>query len=218
MKRVPEPELMADPAQAAAYAAADFEAPHEAFVEHFRRRFPDFRAGRVLDLGCGAADITLRFARAYPAASLLGVDGSEAMLHFGRQSWAAAPGSPDVRLERRYLPDPELRGAGFDALISNSLLHHLDDPASIWQTVREAVRPGGCVLVMDLLRPRSLRDVRHLVRTYCGREPEILQRDFRNSLRAAYRPEEVRAQLRGAGVRFAIEEVSDRHVIVWGTL
>ena len=72
MQRIPEPELMTDPAQAQAYAETDFSAPHDAFIAHFAARFPDFKTGRVLDLGCGAADVTLRFARAYPDAEIVG--------------------------------------------------------------------------------------------------------------------------------------------------
>jgi trans-aconitate methyltransferase len=80
MQRTPEPDLMADPVQTQAYARADFSVPHNAFVAHFAARFPDFSRGRVLDLGCGAADVTLRFARAFPAVHIVGVDGAAAML------------------------------------------------------------------------------------------------------------------------------------------
>ena len=66
MKRIPEPELMDDPEQARAYALADFSEPHQAFIDHFARCFPRHRPRRVLDLGCGPADVTIRFARAYP--------------------------------------------------------------------------------------------------------------------------------------------------------
>ena len=44
---------MNDIAQAEAYAQTDFSEPHDAFVAHFRERFPDFKDGNVLDLGCG---------------------------------------------------------------------------------------------------------------------------------------------------------------------
>ena len=50
MERVLEPELMDDPVQAAAYAAADFESSNTLFVELFRERFPDFPGtGAMLD-------------------------------------------------------------------------------------------------------------------------------------------------------------------------
>ena len=42
-----------------------------------------------------------------------------------------------------------------DAVISNSLLHHLPNPLQFWQKIRQLVRPGAPVLVMDLLRPDS---------------------------------------------------------------
>src|SRR3970282_1704719 len=98
MERFPEPELMDDPAQALAYATADFSEPHEAFVRHFQRLFPEFKRGRMLDLGCGAADITIRFARAYPAARLDGVDGARAMLRHAREAVAKAQLEPRVSL------------------------------------------------------------------------------------------------------------------------
>ena len=44
--------------------------------------------------------------------------------------------------------------------------------------------------------------------------------DFFNSLLAAYRPDEIRAQLLavGLGDRLQIDVVSDRHLIVWGNV
>ncbi|HEX6174620.1 MAG TPA: SAM-dependent methyltransferase, partial [Candidatus Binatia bacterium] len=62
MERIPEPELMDEDEQARAYALADFAEPHNHFVELFRECFPDEAiTGHVLDLGCGPADVTLRF-------------------------------------------------------------------------------------------------------------------------------------------------------------
>lgn len=80
MNRVLEPELMTDPDQANAYAAADFATVNQSFVDRFRALFPDFARGRMVDLGGGPADIPIRFCRALPAVTVTGVDGSEAML------------------------------------------------------------------------------------------------------------------------------------------
>ncbi|TXF10393.1 class I SAM-dependent methyltransferase [Pelomicrobium methylotrophicum] len=217
MQRIPEPELMDDPAQARAYAEADFSEPHQAFVEHFRRRFPAFAGGRVIDLGCGPADVTIRFARAFPGTTLLGVDAAAPMLAFGRRAVKRAGLAARIRLARRRLPDPSLPG-GFDAVISNSLLHHLDDPGVLWRTVRQVGRAGAAVLIMDLMRPATEAELERLVAVYAADAPDVLCRDFRNSLRAAYRPDEVRAQLAEAGLAgFSVEAVSDRHLLAWGT-
>src|SRR5438093_13288386 len=104
MQRTPEPELMDDREQAAAYAAADWTESHGKIPGYFRERFPDFAGGRVIGLGCGPADVTVRFVRAFPEVAVVGVDGSDAMLGLGR-TWVreAAVGSP-ISVERRYLP------------------------------------------------------------------------------------------------------------------
>lgn len=217
MERIPEPELMDDPEQAEAYAGADFSEPHDAFVAHFRRLFRDFDSGRVLDLGCGPADVGIRFCRAYPAARLTGVDGAAAMLQRGLMAVRAAGLADRLTLMQCYLPDERLAAVQFDAVISNSLLHHLDDPAVLWETVRQTAKPGAPVLVMDLLRPDSFVDAGQLTARYAADAPPLLQRDFHNSLLAAYRPDEVREQLHAAGLLgFRAEPVSDRHLLVWG--
>lgn len=216
MKRVPEPELMEDPKQARAYAQGDFSEPHEGFVRHFERLFPDFTRGRVIDLGCGTADVTIRFALAYPGATLEGVDGAEAMLRLGREAVAQAGLESRVVLRLLRLPAAGLNG-GYDAVISNSLLHHLARPATLWQTVARAARPGAPVLVMDLLRPASRAAALELVRLHAGDAPPILARDLFNSLLAAYQPTEVTRQLRTSGLaHLGVKVVSDRHWLVSG--
>jgi trans-aconitate methyltransferase len=218
MERVPEAELMDDDAQARAYAEADFEEPHSRFVALFQQQFPgEDIAGYVLDLGCGPADITVRFARAYPRATVHGVDGAASMLKYGRKAVARHALTGRIELYHAYLPGAATPRARYQCLISNSLLHHLADPQVLWETVRERAEPGAAVFVMDLARPRSEGEAWALVQHYSGAEPEILQRDFFNSLCAAYVPTEVREQLTRAGLTgLSVRRVSDRHLVVAG--
>ncbi|MGE5241269.1 MAG: class I SAM-dependent methyltransferase [Bacteroidota bacterium] len=219
MQRIPEPELMEDMAQARAYAEADFSEPHQAFVERFRECFPGHQPRRVLDLGCGAADITIRFARAYPESRLTGVDGAAAMLRLAREAVTRAGLTPRIRLVETRLPESALPERAFDTVICNSLLHHLADPQTLWNACAEYAAPAAAVWAMDLRRPDSREQAERLVREHAGAEPEILQRDFFSSLLAAYRPEEIAAQLARAGLaRFKVDAVGDRHVIVYGFL
>ncbi len=51
MERTPEPELMDEQEQAAAYAAADWSESHGKIPGYFRERFPQFTRGRVVELG-----------------------------------------------------------------------------------------------------------------------------------------------------------------------
>ena len=85
MPRVLEPELMSDPEQALVYAQADFEKENQGFVDRFRESFPNFSEGHVLDLGCGPGDIPVRFARAFPACRITGVDARERFFRDGRR-------------------------------------------------------------------------------------------------------------------------------------
>jgi trans-aconitate methyltransferase len=219
MERVPEPELMSDAEQARAYAAADFSEPHDRFVQLLAERLYGLpESGLAADLGCGPGDIAFRFARRFPGWTLDAVDGSAAMLALGRRAAAERGLAGRVRFLERRLPSAA-PGTPYALLFSNSLLHHLSDPAVLWSTLRQWGSPGSAAFAMDLLRPASRADAEALVARYAAAEPEVLRRDFLHSLLAAYRPDEVRAQLERAGLaRLQLEVVSDRHFIVWGAL
>ncbi|MCW8972591.1 MAG: methyltransferase domain-containing protein [Gammaproteobacteria bacterium] len=218
MERIPEPELMDDFEQARAYALADFEEPHTQFIELFRQHFPEEVVnGVVLDIGCGTGDITKRFAYAYPACRIHAVDGAEQMLMFARQTVDFEMLHERVRLFQRTLPTDSLAKEKYDVLICNSLLHHLAEPQVLWDTVKQFAKEGAAVFVMDLMRCESTKQAAAMVREYAANEPEVLQRDFYNSLLAAFTPAEVEAQLAEAGLsHLTVEVVSDRHLIVSG--
>lgn len=221
MKRIPEEELMSDSEQARAYAAADFEEPHSHVIRLFQQRFGTQVPGcSVLDLGCGPGDITFRFARAYPHCIIHGVDGSEAMLSLARKALAKASDMHGrILFLQGLLPEIELPLPKYDIVISNSLLHHLPDPQVLWETVKFFAGPGAPVFIMDLKRPDSLGEVQRLTEIHARGEPEILQRDFYNSLCAAFEPGEIKKQLQAAGLdHFTVASVSDRHVIVTGQM
>jgi SAM-dependent methyltransferase len=117
------------------------------------------------------------------------------------------------------LPGASLPLDAYDAVISNSLLHHLHEPLGFWSALREAGAPGAAVLVMDLFRPDSAAAARAIVRQYAGGEPEVLQQDYYASLCAAFEPGEVRAQLEASGLgALDVRTVSDRHLLVVGRL
>ena len=218
MNRTLEPELMDDPEQALVYARADFEKENQGFVSRFGEYFPDFFEGHVLDLGCGPGDIPIRFAQAFPCCRITGVDASEPMI-----------GLADVAVKQAGLADRiTFRCERFqavslvepvDAAVSNSLLHHVPNPLQFWYRLRQLVKPGSPVLVMDLLRPDSPEEAQAIVGRYAAKEPEILRRDFYRSLLAAFTEDEVAAQLAELNLsRLLIDVIDDRHWVVGGRM
>jgi SAM-dependent methyltransferase len=209
---------MDDDEQAEAYHRADFSEPHDHFVSLFRDRFePGSWQGPVLDLGCGTADVTLRFAAAFGEVRIDGIDGAESMLRRGRDAVRRRGLGHRIRLERVYLPAESPPCSRYGAVISNSLLHHLRDPMTLWSAIKAFAAPGAAVLVMDLFRPAAIAQVDQLVERYAGDVPAVLRRDFRCSLHAAYAIPEVKEQLAGAGLNgLVVEAVSDRHFIAFG--
>lgn len=205
--------------QALAYAEADFSEANTLFIDLFAALKPHGFAGRTLDLGCGPADIPLRLARRWPGARIDAVDGAATMLDLADAAIRTAGLEERITLRCHHLPAADLPKSHYDAVLSNSLLHHLQDPGDLWRAVRRCARPGAAVLVMDLLRPDSVHSVERLVELYAGDAPAVLRRDFEASLRAAYTLDEVRTQLAESGLEaLSASQVSDRHLAVQGHL
>ena len=220
MERRPEPELMDSEEQTLAYAEADFEESNELFTRMLLEVFEDLPAdGRLADLGCGPADICIRIAHRLPGWHITGIDARENMLRHARDAVVAAALGERVTLHQAYLPDAGLGEQVFDVITSNSLLHHLPDPMTLWESARQLGRGGAAVLVMDLVRPANEHEATGLVDTYATDAPPILREDFYNSLLAAYTVEEVSDQLQRAGLgHFSVLRPSDRHWLAAGRL
>jgi len=219
MERFLEPELMNDEAQAAAYAAFDFREPNSNFIKFFIKLYGDSRFRRpVLDLGCGPADIAVRFARIFPQCVIHAVDGSQVMLNEGRKALqGAADVGEQVELIHGVLPNVTLPNKRYDVVMSNSLLHHLHHPDVLWDTVKKYAASDARILMMDLKRPETQDQAGKLVETYAAGGAEILKRDFYNSLLAAFTINEVREQLKGAGLGYlSIMNVTELHLAVFG--
>jgi trans-aconitate methyltransferase len=220
MKRIPEPELMDSEEQTLAYAEADFEESNSLFTLEFLDRFTGLAdSGNMADLGCGPGDIAIRLANALPGWRVTGIDAGENMLRRAREHPGYPAVADRVSFHLAYLPDPTLPTGDWNALVSNSLLHHLPDPQVLWNSIRQLAAGNAAVQVMDLARPDSKSAALGLVDRYAEGAPEILREDFYNSLLAAYTVEEIEQQLAQARLdSLRVATVSDRHWLVSGTL
>lgn len=216
MQRQLEPELMEDDEQVVAYAQADFEIPHNQFIQRLKKFIgqDDFN-GTALDLGCGTGDISRRFAETFPLSAVHAIDGSKAMINYATLTLAEKL-SKQIYFIHGRLPDALLPKTDYDIIFSNSLLHHLPDPQVLWQTIKDYSRPGTRIVIMDLLRPECLESAQIMVKTYAENEPDILQRDFYHSLLAAFSMAEINQQLAQAELALNLEQISDRHIFITG--
>lgn len=110
----------------------------------------------VVDLGAGTGLLTLAAARS--AAGVIAVDYSQPMLDRLAQHADAAGlgGITCVRADLRELPiDDEVA----DVVVSSYAFHHIDDVAKALalSEARRVLRPGGRLVVLDMMFALSLR-------------------------------------------------------------
>jgi ubiquinone/menaquinone biosynthesis C-methylase UbiE len=196
--RILEPEVMDTWLEATAYDAMDFVAVNTAFAEDAIALDPD--AVKILDAGTGTARIPILMCQRRPQYLITAVDLAQSMLIVGQRNVEDAELKQRIRLERvdtKTMAYPDLE---FDMLISNSLVHHLPDPLSFFQEVKRLVRPGGAILIRDLIRPDSDEIVNDLVDKIGAGYDDRQQQLFRDSLKAALTLAEVQDAIDRVGL------------------
>lgn len=103
------------------------------------------RAAQSLDLGCGAGVFTRLLAER--CARVLGVDLSPNMIRLARERSAAHGNVTYLAADATTWDWPRGR---FDVVASIATLHHLPFEETLGK-MREALAPGGTILVLDLL-------------------------------------------------------------------
>lgn len=208
--RVPEAELM-DGDEDAAYVRADFSEVNAAFVARLLEVAGKRVHSNAIDLGAGPGDIALRVARARPEWTVTAFDLSSVMIDTARQVTRDASVT-NVQVLQGNAADTKLPAHSFDVIFTNSLLHHVGDAPQLWREIKRLAAPGAAIFLRDLFRPESVERARELVELHtAGHSPQQKELFFR-SLLAAYTPDEVRAQVAGAGLSLRVATVTDRHV------
>ena len=210
MQRVLEPEVMDTSEEAAAYAAMDHAEVNAAFVE---RLFELGASGHMLDIGTGPGQIPLAICERDAAARVTGVDLAEHMLRHARGLRERSHHAARLTFRRADAKALDFPDASFDAVFSNTILHHIPDPDPFLREARRVLKPDGALLIRDLFRPETPERVEALVARYAA-DADATQRGlFRDSLRAALTPDELRAAAAAAGLGHAeLTLDSDRHM------
>ena len=210
LPRVLEPEVMDSAEEAHDYDLMDHSQVNRAFAADFLACWNG--QNPILDVGTGTAQIPIELCRNSPKAQVVAIDLAEHMLTVGRENVRKAGFADRIRLERqdaKHLPYP---AHSFAAIISNSIVHHIPEPAAVLAEVVRVARPGATLFIRDLLRPPSDDAVRHLVGTYAGDSNAHQQKMFDDSLRAALSLDEIRSLVAGLGFDAnSVQQTTDRH-------
>ena len=212
MIRVPEKELMCSNEQAASYANANFSESNNIFINNTFQHVKIDNYTKLLDVGCGDGEIPIRISKETDC-EITAIDGSQAMLNEFKKK-IMKNNVRNIFLYKKLIDHNLFLGKSFDVIICNSVLHHVSDSSLFWNTIFRLTRKNGVICLMDLLRPKSNKEMDNVLLKYGGKDPILLD-DFKNSLKAAYTVNEVSQQLDGYNnISFNIKSVSDRHFFV----
>ena len=107
---------------------------------------------RILDVGCGTADLSLAFSRLGP---VVGCDFCHPMLRIGADKIARRDVHPPVSLLEADALMLPFADASFDAVVSAFVLRNLTDIYRGFREMKRVLRPGGVMGVLEFGMPRA---------------------------------------------------------------
>jgi ubiquinone/menaquinone biosynthesis C-methylase UbiE len=210
LPRVLEVEVMDTAEEARDYDAMDHSTVNSVFVADLLAVWNG--ANAVLDVGAGTAQIPIELCRKSAAARIVAIDLAENMLAVGRENVRRAGLTDRIRLERVDAKMMPYAAGSFGAVISNSIVHHIPEPARVFAEMVRVAAPAATLFVRDLLRPKDKATLSNLVQMYAGSANAHQQKMFADSLHAALTLAEVQGIVGALGFDPAgVRQTTDRH-------
>ena len=213
MDRILEPEVMDTHEEVENYVLMNNQIPNEAFIQ----RLCELGAfGKMLDIGCGSGEICLMAAEEFPDSEFIGIDLAEKMLTLANENLSKGKKRYCCSFEIADAKDLGFPPLSFDTVFSNTILHHIPEPALLLTEAWRVLKPGGLLLIRDLIRPSQLESVQTLVEKHASGENTYSKNLFHASLCASLNVAELKEI---AGIISPSLEVvvdSDRHMSLQG--
>ncbi len=225
LPRTLEPEVMDTVEDAADYDRMDHSTVNNAFVDEFLVAWNELSVdppvplanARLVDLGTGTAQIPVELALRGTGCRIVAVDLAGEMLKLARRNVDEAGVAETVEIEQADAKALPWNDGRFDAVVSNSIIHHIAEPAGALDEMVRVLKPGGLLFVRDLMRPDDAATVDRLVQEYAGSESPHARQLFHQSFHAALTLEETRRMVAACGGRSEfVRASSDRHWTICG--
>jgi ubiquinone/menaquinone biosynthesis C-methylase UbiE len=212
-----EPEAMDTVEDASEYDSMDHSTVNARFVADFLLAVQDLgRAslGRqfVIDVGTGTARIPIELCQAQPEVRVVAIDLAGEMLKVAKRNVSSALLADRITLQAARVTALPFRDGCSPMVMSNSLIHHLPDPAAAFRELARIVARDGIVFVRDLFRPASQSEVERLVDAHAADATPSQRGLLADSLRAALTLQDVSDAIAGLPLSpISLSHTSDRH-------
>jgi ubiquinone/menaquinone biosynthesis C-methylase UbiE len=210
LPRILEPEIMDTPQDARDYDSMDHTAVNRCFVADFLAVCAN--PSQVLDLGTGTAQIPLLLCEQASKCHITAIDAAQEMLNIAAKNVATAKFGSRIELVCSDAKALSYADNTFDAVISNSIVHHIPQPAAVLAEAVRVTRPGGLLFFRDLFRPPNVATLQQLVERYAGEANPHQKQLFSDSLHAALTVAEAQSLVVALGFPAStVQATSDRH-------
>jgi 2-polyprenyl-3-methyl-5-hydroxy-6-metoxy-1,4-benzoquinol methylase len=127
------------------------------FASHWMKSLPEVVArlqagGSVLDFGCGAGAVVLSLARAFPGATVTGIDRSRESIGQAQVALDTAPDAESLRPRVRFVAQSLAEfepGKQFDFITACDCIHDLAAPVETLREIRARLKPDGVFMVIE---------------------------------------------------------------------
>ncbi|HVO30785.1 MAG TPA: metalloregulator ArsR/SmtB family transcription factor [bacterium] len=127
------------------------------------------------DFGCGSGILSIELARW--ARSVVAIDSNAQVLAKAR---ARAEGAGDglarrIKFQRDDLQALSLKAATLDLVVISQSLHHVEHPEKVVREAARVLRPGGQLVLIELLPHRQEWVTQRLGHRHLGFEPDVVR-------------------------------------------
>jgi ubiquinone/menaquinone biosynthesis C-methylase UbiE len=155
MKRAP---LTHEPVFDDVAFAQRYARQHRKMVEGFGREYAEklvsrgFRAGKIMDVGCGFGGLNVVLARRFVDSEIVGIDLSDPLLQLANQSAQAANLGDRVKFEKADVHQIPYPDDSFDVVINTNMVHLVGDAIQMLNEIERILVPDGFLFIVDVRR------------------------------------------------------------------